>query len=85
MPEDSINALSISIFELNILEAIGLNSFDKLPIEMFFVDFGLFVKMICFFDKYFIRHIDGKYRSATALLVYIFHCDYEFFSTFVCY
>ena len=34
---------------------------------MFLVKFGLFVKMICcLFDQFFVRYIDGKYRSANA-------------------
>ena len=37
---------------------------------MFLVKFGVCVKMICYlFDRFFIRHIDGKCRSATAPLV----------------
>ena len=54
-----------------VFKAIGLNSFDKICIEIFLVKFGLCVKTICcLFDKFFIRHIDGKYRSATGPLVY---------------
>ena len=37
-----------------------------------FVKIGLFVKVICcMFDHFFICHIDGKYRSATAPFVWI--------------
>ena len=55
---------------LIISTAIGLNSFDKISTEMFLVNFGLCVKMICcLFHQVFIRHIDGKYRCATAPLV----------------
>ena len=53
-----------------ICKAIGLNSSDNISIEMFLVKFGLCVKMICcLVDQFFIRYIDGKYRSATAPLV----------------
>ena len=53
-----------------ISKSIGFNSFDKISIEMFLVSFGLCVKMICYlFDHFSIRHIDGKYRNATAPLV----------------
>ena len=53
-----------------ISKSIGLTFFDKIFIDMSLVKFGLDVKMsCCLFDQFFIRHIDGKYRSLTASLV----------------
>ena len=53
-----------------IAKAKSLISSDRISIEVFLVRFGLCVRMICcLFDQFFIHHIDGKYRSATALLV----------------
>ena len=41
-------------------KAIGLNSFDKISIEMFLVNFGLCVKMICCLsDHFFIHHFEN--------------------------
>ena len=56
-----------------ISKAIDFNSFDKIAIQMLLVKFGSCVKMIySLFDQFFIRHIDGKFRSATAPLVLFF-------------
>ena len=47
-------------------KAVGLNSF----LEMLFVGIGLFVIVVgCMFDRFFMCHIDRKYRSATGLLL----------------
>ena len=54
-----------------IFNAIGLNSFDKISIEMFLIKFGWCVKMfICVFDHFSIRLFQRKYGSATAHLVF---------------
>ena len=52
-----------------ISKAVSWNFFVEVNIQMFLVTFGLFVKMICLLDQFFIRHIDGKYGKATAPLV----------------
>ena len=58
--------------------AIGLNSFDKISMEMFLVKFDSSVKLICcLLDQFFIRHIDGKYRSAIEPLV-------DYFTQIIC-
>ena len=60
-------------------KAIGLISFDKISIEVFLVKMVLCLNMICcLFEHFFIRHIDGKYRSATAPLVHFSHEDDSF-------
>ena len=54
-----------------ISNGIGLNSFDKISIEMFLIKCGCCVKMfICVFDQFSIRHFERKYGSATAHLVF---------------
>ena len=68
------NVKSIFLFgpfaDSKIFEAIGSNSSTEVSIEMFFVNIGLSVNVICcMFVNFLMRHIDGKYRSATAHLV----------------
>ena len=54
-------------------KAIGLNFVDKISIEIFWVNFGLYVKTICCLsDQFFIRHIDGKYAVRLRLLLKLF-------------
>ena len=51
--------------------AISLNSFDKISMEMFLIKCGCYVKMfICVFDQFSSRHFERKYGSATAHLVF---------------
>ena len=67
----SIIVLSLSILNWLVSKAIGLNSFGKVAIKMFLVKFGVCVIMVCcLLDQFFIRHIDGKYGSATGTLVW---------------
>ena len=58
-----------------ICSGIGMNSIDKVCIEIFFFSFGFFVEVICcMFHQFLFRHIDGKNRSATARLDCICIC-----------
>ena len=63
-----------------ISNAISLNSFDKISMEMFLIKCGCYVKMfICVFDQFSSRHFERKYGSATAHLVFFapFCWEYE--------
>ena len=48
----------------------GLNSPEKISVEIISSKFGFILKLIgCMYDQSCLRSIDGKQRSATALLV----------------
>ena len=50
-------------------EATGLNSSEKVCLKTLLSITGFFLEVIwCVFDRFFLRPIDGKYRSATVLL-----------------
>ena len=64
-------------------KAIGLNSFDKILIDMLLAKFGFCVKIICcLFGQFFIGYIDEKYRSAFAHLVNIFELNITMINKF---